>query len=46
MLALLSIVVAVGALWRAGEDGTLARLVRQAASHVLAGTGALDIALF
>lgn len=39
-------VAALAALWRAGEDGTLARLVEQAASHALAGTGPLDIALY
>lgn len=44
--ALAAVAVALAALWRAGEDGTLARLVEQAASHALAGTGPLDIALY
>lgn len=45
-VALLAFVIACAALWRAGQDGALARLVEKAASHVLSGTGALDIALF
>lgn len=45
-VATLAIVVGLAALWRAGENGVLARLVEQAASHVLSGLGALDIALY
>lgn len=44
--ALLAMVIALGALWRAGERGALSALVEQAASHALGATGALDIALF
>lgn len=44
--ALLGIVLALGALWRAGESGALASLVERAAPRALAGTGPLDIALF
>lgn len=44
--ALLAIVVALGALWQAGERGALSGLVERAASHALEATGALDIALF
>lgn len=46
VLALLAIVVALAALWRAAADGVLARLVERAASHALNGLGALDLALF
>lgn len=46
VVAVLAIAVACAALWRAGESGALARLVERAASHVLSGPGALDIALF
>lgn len=46
MFALLSLVVGIAALWRAGEEGALVELVEDAASHVLSGTGALDIALY
>lgn len=46
VLALLAVACALGALWRAGEDGTLARLVERAAPFSLLGTGPLDIALF
>lgn len=46
VVALLAIVLALGALWRAGEDGTFVRLAERAASHGLGGTGLLDIALF
>lgn len=42
----LSIVVACAALWRAATDGTLGRIAAQAASHVLDGSGAIDIALY
>lgn len=44
--ALLGIVLALGALWRAGESGALAQLVERAAPRALTGTGPLDIALF
>ena len=44
--ALLAIIVGLGALWQAGERGVFARLVEQAASHVLGALGALDIALY
>lgn len=46
VIAVLSIVLACGALWRAGRDGVLARLVEQAAPRALSGFGGLDIALF
>lgn len=42
----LSIMVACAALWRAAADGTLGRIAAQAASHVLDGSGAIDIALY
>lgn len=52
-LALLSIVLAIAGLWRAGTDGHLAALVERAASHGIASasiidaaTGAKDIALY
>lgn len=52
-LALLSIVLAIAGLWRAGTDGRLAALVERAASHGIvpmsiidAATGAKDIALY
>lgn len=52
-LALLSIVLAITGLWRAGTDGHLAALVERAASHGIApasiidaATGAKDIALY
>lgn len=44
--ALLAVIVGLGALWQAGERGVFARLVEQAASHVLGVLGALDIALY
>lgn len=44
--ALLAIVIALGALWRAGERGALSALVERAASHALEAAGTLDIALF
>lgn len=46
MATLLAFSAACAALWRAGQEGVLARLVEAAASHVFAGTGMLDIALF
>lgn len=51
-LALLSIVLAIAGLWRAGTDGHLAALVERAshgiapASIIDAATGAKDIALY
>lgn len=52
-VALLSIVAALACLWRAGEDGQLARLAERAASHTIesssvvdAAAGAKDIALY
>ncbi len=52
-VALLSIVLAIAGLWRAGADGRLAALVERAASHgvalssvIDAATGAKDIALY
>lgn len=52
-LALLSIVLAIAGLWRAGTDGRLAALVERAASHGIApmsiidaATGVKDIALY
>lgn len=46
LLALMAIITTLALLWHAGEDGVLARLVEDAASHALGGTGPLDIALF
>lgn len=49
LLAFLAAALALGALWRAGRDGALARLATQAASHGLGGGIAQalrDIALF
>ena len=46
MLAFLAITVAFAALWRAGEDGSLAALAERSASHALDGFGALDLVLF
>lgn len=52
-VVLLSIVLAIAGLWRAGADGRLAALVERAASHgvasssvIDAATGAKDIALY
>lgn len=44
--AILAMLLALGALWRAGAEGKLALLAERAASHVLMGTGLLDIPLF
>lgn len=44
--AVLALVVACAAFWRAAEDGVFARLAQEAASHVLGGAGAIDIALY
>lgn len=46
VIALISVVLALGLLWRAGQDGTLARLAADAASHALDAGGAVDISLF
>lgn len=46
VFALLSVVSALALLWRAGENGTLARLVESAASHGFDPTGLIDIALY
>lgn len=45
-VAMLALVLACAALWRASESGALSRLAEEAASHVLGGLGALDIALY
>ena len=45
-VALLSMVAALGALWRAGESGAFARAVEQSASHALSVYGMLDISLY
>lgn len=44
--AVLSIILGIAALWRAGEEGVFVGLVEEAASHTLDGTGALDISLY
>ena len=44
--AILSLVIACAAFWRAAEEGTFARLAEAAASHVLQDAGAVDIALY
>ena len=44
--ALMAVVAGLALLWRAGESGVLARLVEDACSHALDGTGLVDIALF
>ena len=46
LFALMALISGVALLWRAGEQGVLARLVEDACSHALDGLGALDIALF
>ena len=46
VLALLAIVLALGVLWRAGQDGTLAKLVEAAASHGFDPGGLIDISLY
>ena len=43
-VALLSIVLAIAGLWRAGTDGHLAALVERAASHGVASTSVIDAA--
>ena len=42
----LAIVLALGLLWRAGQDGTLATLVEAAASHGFDAGGLIDISLY
>lgn len=44
--AFLAMVLALGALWHAGEVGTLGVLAERAAPRSLDGTGPLDFALF
>lgn len=44
--ALMALVTGLALLWRTGADGTFARLVEEAASHALDGTGFLDITLY
>ena len=46
VFALLAIVLALGLLWRAGQDGTLATLVEAAASHGFDAGGLIDISLY
>ena len=50
LFAFLSLVVALGALWRAGRDGRLLNLAIEAASHLLGAGDALvhaeDVLLF
>ncbi|MEE0664446.1 MAG: hypothetical protein UDC04_08160 [Collinsella bouchesdurhonensis] len=46
VFALLAIVLALGLLWRAGQDGTLAALVEAAASHGFDAGGLIDISLY
>lgn len=46
LVAIMALIAGCAALWRAGEDGTLARLASEAASHALGGTGFIDIALY
>ncbi len=46
LFALMALISGVALLWRAGEQGVLARLVEDACSHALDGLGVLDIALF
>ena len=44
LVALLSIVLAIAGLWRAGTDGRLAALVERAASHGVTSTSVIDAA--
>lgn len=46
VVAVLSMVVGFAAIWRAGVDGTLARIAREALSHTFDAAGAIDIALY
>lgn len=43
-VALLSIVLAIAGLWRAGTDGRLAALVERAASHGVVPSAVIDAA--
>lgn len=45
-VAVLSIVLGLGALWRAGERGVFSGAAEQSASHALNAYGALDIGIF
>ena len=46
LFAMLSIIAALAALWRAGAEGAFVELAEEAASHLLGGLGVLDIALY
>lgn len=46
VVAVLALVIACAAFWRAAEDGTFARLAQQASSHAMDAAGAVDISLF
>lgn len=46
VVAVMALVAACAAFWRAAENGVFARLAQEAASHVLGGSGAIDIALY
>lgn len=46
VMAVLSIVVACAAVWRAGSEGVFARLIQDALSHTFSPTGAIDISLY
>lgn len=46
VIALLAVIVGLAALWRASVEGVFGDLVRDAASHVLEGTGFIDISLY
>lgn len=47
VVVFLAMVLAVGALWKLGAQGTLARLAAEAASHIVgAADGLRDILLF
>lgn len=46
VFAVLALVMACAAFWHAAESGVFARLVEQAASHVLGAAGAIDISLY
>ena len=50
LVALLAMVLALGAVWATARDGGLSRLGERAASHAVSGEGALggirDVALF
>ncbi len=46
LVGLLSVVLALGALWRAGEEGALVDAAERCASHALDADGAIDISLY